>query len=96
MTGELVYWKDLSGNDKRLAIRNYFKERLDEAYNEILYDLLDPESNEDDKEVAGVTRYVADRMLKLICGLDPDATRDFNRQGFPELKASSAIKNKLI
>ena len=95
-TGELVFWKDLSVNDRRLSMRNYFKERLDAAYNEILYDLLDPDDNEDDHDIAEVARYVGERMLKIVCGLDPDATRDFNRQGFPEMKSSSSLKNKLV
>ena len=92
--GTLVFWKDLVFEEKKWAIRNYYKEAFDEAYNHILYE-LNMETNEDDIELAEMANEIGLIFLKFLSGFDPAKTRNTDRGHFREIRDSSSIGNKI-
>ena len=93
-TGELVEWNSLSMLDKRWAIRVYYREALEEAYNEILHSLNNPDINKEEEEVAALAQSVASDFLRHISNLG-DNTKKTDRGNYRELRDSSCISNKI-
>ena len=94
-TGILVEWRSLSKDEKKWAVRSYFKEYFDEAYNQIMFNLLDPDSNKDEEELQEIAFEIGRRFLAYVSGFDPDKTNNTTRGNFRELRDDSALKNKL-
>ena len=90
-SGELVPWRDLLEIEKRLVIRQHFRECFDDAFNEIMFSLQDPDSNPEEGEIRDVTKGIAYKFLELLSGTDFNKTRNHKRGGFTELKEKSAI-----
>ena len=67
-SGELVEWKSLPEYDKKWVVRNYFKEYFDEAYNEILFALIDPDEIKEEAELAEIAREVGKSFLGYLAG----------------------------
>ena len=94
-TGELVPWSSLGKIDKKWAIRVYYKEALEEAYNEIIHSLNDPDTNKEEEEIADIAQGIAADFLKHISNLG-DNTKKTDRGNYRELRDSSCISNKIV
>lgn len=94
-TGELVPWSSLGRIDKKWAIRIYYREVLEEAYNEIIHSLNNPDTNKEEEEIADIAQSIAMDFLKHISNIG-DNTNKSDRGNYRELRDSSCISNKIV
>jgi hypothetical protein len=94
-TGQLVEWKDLSAKEKEWAVRNYYREYFDEAYNQILFSLLDPDENKEEKELVSIAYTIGRKFLAYLAGFDPDKSKNTSRGNFQSLRDDSPLGNKI-
>ena len=94
-TGELVPWSSLGRVEKKWAIRVYYREYLEEAYNSILHALNNPDTNREEEEVAEIAQSIAADFLKYISNLG-DNTNKTDRGNYREIRDSSCISNRTV
>ena len=93
ISGELVEWGSMGAVEQKIAIRQHFREYFDTAYNELLGALSDPiDGTAEEQDLAAKASKIGETFLKYLSGLDPDATQEVNRGGFPVIMATSSIK----
>jgi len=90
-TGELVPWVDLGYVNKKMVIRQYFRQCFDEAFNDVMFSLQDPDTNKVEGEIRDTTSEIARIFLEALAGLDRTKTRNTDRGGYRELRDASAI-----
>ena len=95
-SGVLVAWKDLGRIEKKWLVRKYFKEAFDDAFNTILGDLPNIDTNKDEEEFVEIATDVAKTFLAYMCNLDPEKTANTDRSNFRELRDSSSFGKAII
>lgn len=91
-TGELTPWRDLTISQKKLVIRHHIRSYFDDALNEIIFSLQDPEKNPDEHEIYEITHGISTQFIKLLSGVDFTTTRNVVRGGYADLRDKSAVQ----